>query len=162
MSYSSGAKWSIAALLVVLLLGWKWVLATYSGSSTNEAQLKIAERSLTTFLARNYLPTVDSREFIFGMQLLTVESVLCRMRLTITSPRGWHRDLIEKLKQPTSKTFVVFGGRIYPEQPMLRTIMDFLRFRFLQGLGFSASETPVITVIAEPACQADRLPWHEL
>ena len=162
MSYSNATKWSIIVLLVALFLGWKWVLATYSASNSDAAQQDLAVRNVTEFLTRNHLRVVQSGVYTWQMQLLVAESVSCQMRLAITSARGFHRDIIEKLKQPTSRTFVVFGGHVYPEQPMLRTIADFVRFRLLQDLGFSAQATPVITVIAEPACQAERLPWHEL
>jgi len=84
------------------------------------------------------------------------------MVVALSSSRGWHRDLIRTLTKPTDHTFVVFGGRVYPEQPMWRTVIDFLSSKFLVELGLRASVTPVITVIAGPGCDAERLPWGEL
>ena len=162
MSYSNATKWSIIVLLIALFLGWKWVLASYSASNSDAAQQDRAVRNVTEFLTRNHLRVVQSGVYTWQMQLLVAENDFCQIRLAITAARGWHRDIVEKLKRPTSRTFVVFGGHVYPEQPMIRTIADFVRFRLLQDLGFRADGTPVITVIAEPTCQAEQLPWHEL
>jgi hypothetical protein len=70
--------------------------------------------------------------------------------------------LIRNLSASADGTFVVFGGQIYPEQPMWRTVPDFLWSRLLSGLGFNVHATPVITVMAGRNCEAERLPWNEL
>jgi len=57
---------------------------------------------------------------------------------------------------------VVFGGVIYPEQPMWRTVPDFLWSKLLSKLGFNVHSTPVITVLEGPNCNAERLPWNEV
>jgi hypothetical protein len=84
------------------------------------------------------------------------------MKVALTSSRGWHRDLISNLTTPADRTFVVFRGRVYSEQPMWLTVPDFLWSKLVSGLGLSVYPAPVITVIAEPSCGAERLPWKEL
>jgi hypothetical protein len=162
VSCSRALKWFVA-LVLVLTLGWKWADSAFAPTpSLIEAEEKSAEFKVTQFLLRNHFRVEESREVVFGMQLLVVTSVLCKMNVVLSSSRGWHRDLIGNLSAGSAQSFVVFAGEIYPEQPMLRTIPDFLVARFLTGLGFRVRPTPVITVIAGPNCDADRLPWRDM
>jgi hypothetical protein len=154
-------KWFVAVLLT-LTLGWKWAVSSYGWAlDPNEPEEKVATRRVADFLSRNHLNVVGSREVTFGMQLIEATSGLCRVRVVLSSSRGWHRDLIRNMTQADESNFVVFGGRIYPEQPMWLTVPDFLWTKLLQKLGLNVYSTPVITVISGPACDADRLPWKE-
>jgi hypothetical protein len=96
------------------------------------------------------------------MPIIHVTAGECRMLVALSSPRGWHRDMIQKLATPADHTFVVFRGKVYPEQPMLQTIFDFLWVKFLSQLGLRVYTSPVIAVIETTNCQAERLPWSEL
>jgi hypothetical protein len=161
VSFSPALRWSVAILLV-LTLGWKWVTDSYIRADQGEPEEKVAERVAGAFLIRNHFNLVGSREVVFGMQLLEASAGPCRIRLALASSRGWHRDLIQGMVTPGDSTFVVFGGNVYSEQPMWRTVPDFLWFKFLSALGLRVHSTPVITVIATPNCEAERLPWKEL
>jgi hypothetical protein len=44
---------------------------------------------------------------------------------------------------------------------MLLTVFDFLRYKLLTKIGIAAHAAPVLTIMAEPNCEADRLPWNE-
>jgi hypothetical protein len=159
---SRALKYSVLLLLIGLTLGWKWALISNgSGSDAGEPEDKVAAREVAAFLARNHFSVVEPREVVFGMQLLEATAGLCRMQVTLSSSRGWHRDLIRNLSASADRTFVVFGGQIYPEQPMWRTVPDFLWSRLLSGLGFNVHATPVITVMAGPNCEAEQLPWSD-
>jgi hypothetical protein len=159
---SRALKYSVLLLLIGLTLGWKWAVISYGGGSdAGEPEDKVAAREVAAFLARNHFSVVEPREFVFGLQLLEATAGLCRMRVTLSSSRGWHRDLIRNLSASADRTFVVFGGQIYPEQPMWRTVPDFLWSRLLSGLGFNVHGTPVITVMAGPNCEAEQLPWSD-
>jgi hypothetical protein len=156
-------KWSVA-LLLVLTLGWKW--AVYSSARPADDSSDVEEghavQKVAGFLVRNQFRVAGSREVTFGLQVLEVSAGPCRMLLAFGSSRGWHRDLIRGMTTATDRSFVVFGGKIYPEQPMWLTVPDFLWSRLMSGIGLSRPRTPVITVIADPSCEADRLPWREL
>jgi hypothetical protein len=160
VSYSRAFKWLIA-LLLILTLSWKWVVSSRLAVST-EPEDQIAGQSVAEFLVRNYFSVAGPEEVVFGMQLIHATAGACRMRVAVSSARGWHRDLIRKLIQPTDRTFVVFGGTIYQAQPMWRTVPDFLWSKLGSKLGFNAHSTPVITVLAGPGCDAERIPWSEL
>ena len=96
------------------------------------------------------------------MQLIVARAPLCDMKVALTSSRGWHRDLIGQLAAGSAKTFIVFRGRVYDQQPMLLTVTDFLWARFLGGLGLRVHASPVITVMMGANCEAERLPWADL
>ena len=163
MRSSPTLKWSILLLLLVLTLGWKWAVISYGGGSDpGEPEEKVAAREVAAFLARNQFSVAGPQDVVFGMQLLEANAGLCRMRVAISASRGWHRDLIRKMTSSADRTFVVFRGEIYPEQPMWRTVPDFLWSRLLVGLGLSVHPSPVVTVIAEPNCEAESLPWSEI
>jgi hypothetical protein len=160
VSCSPTLKWLIA-LLLILTLGWKWVVSSRLSIST-EPEEQIAGQKVAGFLARNYFNVIGPQEVVFGMQLIEASAGACQMRVAISASRGWHRDLIGKLARQANRVFVVFGGAIYPEQPMWRTVPDFLWSKLLSKLGFDLHPTPVITVLAGPGCDAERLPWTEL
>jgi hypothetical protein len=153
-------KW-LLALLLVLTLGWKWV-ASSSQSASIEPEDKVAAQKIADFLARDLFNVVGPKEVVFGMQLIDATAGACHMRVVVSASRGWHRDLIGTLTSPTDHKFVVFGGAIYPEQPMWRTVPNFLWFKLLNKLGFNVQPTPVITVLEGPDCDAQRLRWSEV
>ena len=93
MRSSRALKYSVLLLLIGLTLGWKWAVISYGGGSDpGEPEDKVAAREVAAFLARNHFSVVEPREFVFGMQLLEAAAGLCRMRVTLSSSRGWHRD----------------------------------------------------------------------
>jgi hypothetical protein len=164
MARSTSLKWSaLLALLLLLTLGWKWAVISYGGASDpGEPEERVAARAVAAFLARNQFSVAGPQEYVFGMQLLQANAGLCRMRVAISASRGWHRDLIRNMTTSADRTFVVFQGSIYPEQPMWRTVPDFLWSRLVAGLGFSVRSSPVVTVLAAPNCEAESLPWSEV
>jgi len=151
----------LVALLLILTLGWKWVASSRLSAST-EPEDKIAGEKVAGFLARNYFIVGGPQEVVFEMYMIDAAAGTCHMRVVISSSRGFHRDLIAKFIKPTERAFVVFGGVIYPEQPMWRTVPDFLWSKLLSKLGFNVHSTPVITVLEAPNCNAERLPWNEV
>jgi hypothetical protein len=153
-------KWLLGAALA-LSLGSKWVLSVYAPPVVNHQEEKAAEDDVAAFLVRNQFSVIGARNVTFGMQIVEATAGLCHLRVALSASRGWHRDLIRSMMNPGEQTFVVFGGKIYPDQPMLLTITDFLWYKLLTKLGIGAHPTPVVTVMAEPNCGADRLAWNE-
>jgi hypothetical protein len=84
------------------------------------------------------------------------------MLLTEVSYRGWERDSIYGRATAVEQVFIVFGGKVYAEQPTWLTAADFLWYKVLGELGLNVRRTPVIAVIATKSCAAERLPWQEL
>jgi hypothetical protein len=78
------------------------------------------------------------------------------------TPDGSNRDLVRHLAAGTDRSFVVFRGTVYTQQPILWTVLDYLWSRFLRELGLVRHITPVIAVAVNTSCNAERLPWGEL
>jgi hypothetical protein len=153
-------KW-LVVLLLVLTLGWKWV-AISQRTLSDEPEEQVAAQRVSNFLAQQLFNVVGPREIVFGLQMIDATAGACHMRVAVSASRGWHRDLLGTLATPTDHKFVVFAGAVYPEQPMLRTVPNFLWFKLLNKLGFNLQPTPVITVLEGPNCDAQRLPWTEI
>ena len=68
----------------------------------------------------------------------------CRMLVIEASYDGSDRDRIRRYASAEDTVFVVFGGRIYAEQPTLLTVSDYLWSRFQRQLGLRAEATPVL------------------
>ena len=158
MSYSPALKWGVL-LLLPLTLGWK--LAVRPGDSgelkEKETQLKIAE-----FLVRQRFAVAVSEKMDEGQPAIRATAGACRLLVAKSPSMGWDRDLIRRYATAADRVFVVFGGKIYAEQPTWLTVSDFLWARFRRELGMNAQPTPVLAVIATPTCAAERLPWKEL
>lgn len=142
-----------------LTLGWKVVArATRDGQPTDRnVQVRIAE-----FLSQQHFSVAMLENAEQGKPAITANSGSCRI-LVIRSPAlGWDRDLVRRYADAGDQIFVVFQGRIYSDQPTVKTAIDALRSRFLRELGFAKSPSPVLAVVARAACEADRLPWDKL
>ena len=161
MSCSPAVK-CLLGVLLVLSLGSKWAVSVYVPPVANEQEEKVAEDAVVRFLARNHFTVVSARNVTFGMQIVEATAGLCQLRVVLSASRGWHRDLIRSMAKPGERIFVVFRGKIYPEQPMLLTVSDFLWYKLLTKIGVGAAATPVMTVMEEPNCGADRLAWNEI
>jgi hypothetical protein len=154
-------KW-LLALLLVLSLGSKWALSVYAHPVPNGQEERAAEDAVASFLTRNHFNVVGAGNVTFGMQMVEATAGLCRLRVVLSASRGWHRDLIRNMTKPGERTFVVFRGNVYAEQPMLLTIFDFLQYKLLTKVGIGARANPVMTVISEPSCGAEELAWTEI
>jgi hypothetical protein len=153
VNYSPVLKWLLLALLL-LSLGWKSAIRIdYSSTLQND---------ILSFLSRNRFVVVVSEGMFPGSQAFTATRGACRMVLTGISYRGWERDSIHGRATAMEEVFIVFGGKIYAEQPTWLTAIDFLSYKVLSELGFKVRRAPVIAVIATKNCAAELLPWHEL
>lgn len=161
VSLSPAFKW-LLVLLLPLTLGWKLVADTYLRSPGAQPDEQLAEQKVAQFLDRHHFNVGRAEQVVFGLQLVSATAGSCRIRVALSSSRGWHRDLISKLPAAEDRIFVVFGGKIYREQPMWLTVPDFLYSKLLGQLGLNANPTPVINVIESPMCDAEKLPWREL
>ena len=153
MNFSHVFKWLLLPLLL-LSLGWKSVIRIDYSSNL--------EDKIYSFLGRNHFIATVSEELIRDHRTFRATKAACLMLVTGISHRGWERDLMDKRATAGEQVFIVFGGKIYAEQPTWLTVSDFLRYKVLSELGFKVFPTPVIAVIATKSCAAERLPWYEL
>jgi hypothetical protein len=153
VNFSRVFKWLLLPLLL-LSLGWKSVIQIDYSSNL--------EDKMRSFFIRNHFMVTVSEELIRDHRTFRATKAACLMLVTGISHRGWERDLMNKVAAAREQVFIVFGGKIYAEQPTWLTVLDFLWYKVLSELGFKVFPTPVIAVIATKSCDAERLPWYEL
>ena len=154
MSYFPVLKW-LFLLLLVVSLAWKSAIHIDYSSDLEE--------NVFRFLVRNDFLVTVSEEMIRDKRTFRATNGACRMLVTPISSRGWERPTIEERTTKLDQAFIVFGGRIYTEQPIWLTAADFLWYKILSELGSTrVRPTPILAVIANKNCDAERLPWYEL
>jgi|SRR6185295_4759110 hypothetical protein len=84
----------------------------------------------------------------------------CQLQIARLTPDGSNRDLIRHLAAGTDRSFVVFRGTVYDQQPVFWTVLSYFWSRFLRELGLIEHITPVISVAVNASCNAERLPWE--
>jgi len=153
VKFSPALKW-LVLLLLPLSLGWK--LAVHP-DYTDDLTGKIG-----TFLTRyDFNVVVHKIEMPWEPYILATRGG-CQMLIAKPSYRGSDNAMIRLRASVTDRVFVVFGGKVYTEQPTWLTVPDYLWAKFLRELGFKPHPTSLIAVIARKTCDAERLPWSEL
>jgi hypothetical protein len=156
---SRALKYLALLVLLSLSLGWKVVARATSEERPTDRTI---QGRVADFLIRQHFSVSILESSEQGRPSIAARSGACRI-LIIRSPAiGWDRDLIRRYAEAGDQLFVVFQGRIYADQPTLRTVFDALWSRFVKELGVRASPSPIFAIVAKPSCEADRLPWEKL
>jgi hypothetical protein len=151
---SSGAfRWFIAGVLL-LTIGWKIAIQP-------DDQIYLKE-DLVNFLERNHFSVVVTDEMVNYTPIIRATTASCHLQIARLTPDGSNRDLIRHIAAGTDRSFVVFRGTVYDQQPVLWTVLYYLWSRFLRELGLIRHITPAINIAANSSCNAERLPWGEL
>jgi hypothetical protein len=151
---SSGAfRWFIAGVLL-LAIGWKIAIQPDDPNYLT--------KNLTKFLERNHFDVVVTDEEVNYTPVIWATTATCHLQIARLTPDGSNRDLIRHLAAGTDRTFVVFRGTVYAQQPIAWTILNYLWSRFLRELGLIEHITPVVSVAVNSSCNAEQLPWDEL
>ena len=138
--------------VLLLTIGWKAAIPIASHRAQKD--------DLVTFFERNHFAVAT--EVVNGVPFIQATRASCHVQVARLSPDGSNRDLIRHLTAGQGRSFVVFGGAVYAQQPIFRTVLDYFRSRFLRELGFAERAAPAISVTADPSCNAEQLPWNEL
>ena len=142
------------AAVLLLSIGWKIAI-----QPDNPNYLK---DDLIKFFERNHFNVVVTDEILNYTPIIRATTASCYLQIARFTPDGSNRDLIRHLAAGTDRSFVVFRGTVYAQQPILWTVLNYLWSRFLRELGLIRQITPVIAVAANFSCDAERLPWGEL
>lgn len=159
MKFSPVVSWFVLVLLV-LTLGWK-VAARPDASSVVETEAG-GQRKVADFLVRQHFTAVVPETMPLELPMVRATAGACRILVIKSSYDGSDRERLRRYMSARDTVFVVFGGRIYPEQPTFLSVSDELWTRFRRQLGLKAEATPALVVIATKGCGAERLPWHDL
>lgn len=153
MNSSRAFRWSIA-VAILLTIGWKIAVQPDGGDYLT--------KQLVDFFERNHFDVSVTDEKVNYTPIVRATTDLCRLQVARLTPDGSNRDLIQHLAAGADRSFVVFRGKVYAQQPISLTVAYYLWSRFLRELGLISHITPVITVAANSSCNAERLPWVEL
>ena len=140
--------------MLLVALGWKIAIQPDDPNYLKEDLIK--------FLERNHFSVVVTDEMVNYTPIIRATTASCHLQIGRLTPDGSNRDLIRHIAAGTDRSFVVFRGTVYAQQPVLWTVLDYLWSRFLRELGLIRHITPVINVAANSSCNAERLPWGEL
>jgi len=157
--YSRALKWAVLVVLLAFTLGWKVVARSTAGEQPTERNIQAA---VAEYLVRQHFDVSISERVEEGKPSVAARSGSCRILVAKSPALGWDRDLIRRYAGPEDRTFVVFRGQIYSEQPTFLTVFDALYSRFWRELGFGGQPNPVLAVVARMNCDAERLPWDQL
>lgn len=153
MNYPAAFRAAIAAVLV-LAIGWKIAIPHDIRGSMKQ--------DLVDFLERNHFEVVATDEMMNDTLVIRATAASCRLQLAKLAPDGSNATLIRHLAAGAERSFVVFRGAVYAQQPVFRTVLDYAWSRILRELGLVSYIPPVISVAQNAACNAERLQWGEL
>jgi hypothetical protein len=120
------------------------------------------EENLVKFIERNHFNIVAIEQVAFSTLTIKATTAECRLQIATLSPDGSNRDLIRHFAMGTDRSFVVFRGAVYTQQPIFWTVLSYFWSRLLRELGLIRHIPPVIAVATNSSCDAERLPWDEL
>jgi hypothetical protein len=151
VSFSPALKLLLAVLLPLTLV-WKLTVKPENNDQP--------EKDIVAFLARHGFHAVVAEDMILpGIRAV---NGTCRMRIMMPSYYGADRDLTRSLVAADESLMFVHQGRIYQEQPILQTVWAELWTRSLRKIGVIDHRVPVLAVVAQSQCEAERLPWDQL
>jgi hypothetical protein len=140
--------------VLLATIGWKLAIQPDDPNYLKEDLIK--------FLERNHFNVVVTDEIVNYTPIIRATTASCHLQIGRITPDGSNRDLMRHIAAGTDRSFVVFRGAVYAQQPVLWTVLNYLWSRFLRELGLISHITPVINVAANASCNAERLPWGEL
>lgn len=118
------------------------------------------KNAIVEFLAANKFAVRISDDGMEYMGIIRATSPSCELHVARISPLGHEADLVRQVTAAGDHTFYLFRGKVYQEQPVRLTVMNYLWYRFLRELGIARRVPPVLAVMS--SCDAERLPWSAL
>ena len=120
------------------------------------------KEDLIKFFERNHFNVVVTDEVVNFTPIIRATTASCQLQIARLTPDGSNRDLIRHLAAGTDRSFVVFRGTVYAQQPVFWTVLNYFWSRFLRELGLIEHITPIISVAVNSSCNGEGLPWSEL
>src|SRR5713101_3329622 len=139
--------------MLLVALGWKIAVQPDDPNYLKEDLIK--------FFERNHFNVVVTDEMVNYTPIIRATTASCHLQVARLTPDGSNRDLIRHLAAGTDRSFVVFRGTVYTQQPILWTVLDYLWSRFLRELGLARHITPAISGGGNSLFKAERVPGGE-
>jgi hypothetical protein len=94
------------------------------------------------------------------MPIVQATSGSCRLLVVELEPDGSSQELVRDLATATDDVLIIFGGKVYTQQPVLLTVTNYLWLKSLGKLGLVPRITPVIAAVASASCNIEELLWE--
>lgn len=146
-------------MLILLTVGWKMAVPTEGATDLNEDLIALFKVNNFSILQADQV-TQDGGAA--DVPIIQVKSDSCAFRVAALSFDGSNRQFVERRLAGAGRRFVVFQGKVYPEQPIFLTVTNYLWSRFLTRLGLGRRIAPPIAIASDASCNAELLPWAEL
>jgi hypothetical protein len=143
-------------LTVALVASIAWKIAVATEHQTDW------RNGLVEFFERNHFNVVVTEQQGTNVPIIQANRDSCRLQIAQLAPDGSNQGVVRHLFMGTDRLFFVFGGRVYTQQPILWSQIDYLWSERLRELGLIKQIAPVIAVATNTSCNAERLPWAEL
>jgi hypothetical protein len=151
---SSIAFRSSVAMVLLVSIGWKIAVPAESSSDLRD--------DLVGFFERNHFQVAVTDELVNYMPIIRATAASCQLQVARLTYDGSNRDLVRHLTVGADRSFIVFRGAVYAQQPIFWTVLDYVWSRFLRELGLGRHISPIIHVAESSSCNAEKLPWGEL
>ena len=142
----------LLAVLLPLTLVWKLTVRAENDDHP--------EDYIIAFLSQQGFHAVVSEDMI--LRGIRAVNGACRMRIMMPSYYGADRDMVRNLVAADESLMFVHRGKVYQKQPILLTVSAELWGRALHKIGVVDRPVPVLAVVAQRRCEAERLPWDQL
>ena len=116
------------------------------------------QTGLVEFFERNHFNVAVTEQLGTDVPIIQANTSSCRLQIAKLAPDGSDQGLIRDLFMSTNRLFFVFRGRVYTQQPIFWTQVDYLWSERLRELGLIKQ----IMVATNASCKAEQLPWVEL
>jgi hypothetical protein len=94
--------------------------------------------------------------------LIYATSGECQLRVIEVDPNGSQQDRERLIAAQADRTAFVFDGKVYPDQPMIRTALSYSWTRLQNRIGVPAQRKIVLGIAASQGCSLEKLPWSEI
>jgi hypothetical protein len=141
------ASLAFAILLSASLAGKGFGLKETGRASPDDdrAVLYLEERGLTVNSAAHYATSIWT----------VATRGACRVRIATVSPEGWSRAIVEQTAG--EHLTYAFDGRLYAEQPVMRTMLENYRRRLLRYFGNRPPDLQIRAISISQGCPPDLL-----
>jgi hypothetical protein len=153
VNFSPAFKWLVAFLLCMTLV---WKVRPTDDDFTSYS------RRVVQFLEDHEFDVTLGEQNLDGMPIIRAARGSCKLVVAKSSSYGWNGDIIRDLRTGSDRLLFVFRGRVYEQQPMLRTIFSHLWSRSLVQVGLLPHEVPVLALVVSESCQLGDLTWSEV
>ena len=126
--------------MLAVSVSWKFAISSDREDRTKDI--------IVNFLTSNHFEVSSTDQIANSFPVLRATSHSCTLQIVRLAPNGADRDLFRHISLGADRTFVVFRGKIYAQQPIWWTLLDDIWSRHLREIGLSKRVAAVFGIAA--------------